>query len=145
MAVNVGYSIGWGYPNEINDITRIFSTGYVLIGASIVAASLAYFATSVISASQEWYATALEEEELGDSSLWTRFHAWVLLHQTALQLITIWFLIIAVLIALSIQQVHWDYSQAIYFAVSSLSTGGLWAIPKESPAWFYAIGKYCTV
>ncbi len=46
MAVNVGYSIGWGYPVEISDKNIVFSILYVLIGASAVAAALGFFADS---------------------------------------------------------------------------------------------------
>lgn len=141
MAVNVGYSIGWGYPNEIDDITRLFSTAYILVGASVVAASLAYFASSVITASKEWYATALQERKLHSSDLHRRLHAWVLLNQSALQFLLVWLLIIGALVAFSVAEIKWDFSQAVYFAVASLSTGGLWAIPKESPDWYYGVGK----
>lgn len=56
MAVNVGYSIGWGYPSEFSDESRVFSTFYVLVGASAVAASLGYFAQAMIDSSKRWYA-----------------------------------------------------------------------------------------
>jgi hypothetical protein len=141
MAVNVGYSIGWGYPNEIDDITRLFSTAYVLVGASVVAASLAFFASSIISASKEWYATALQERKLRSTDTRRRVRAWILLNQSALQFLLVWLLIIGALVAFSVVEIQWDFSQAVYFAVASLSTGGLWAIPKDSPDWYYGVGK----
>ncbi len=55
MAVNVGYSIGWGYPLEKDNKLLWYSIFHVLVGASAVAASLAFFAQSVVSSSKEWY------------------------------------------------------------------------------------------
>lgn len=141
MAVNVGYSIGWDFPHEISAGMKIFSTVYVLVGSSIVAISLASFASSIISASNEWYATALQERKLQSDDRMRRIRAWVRLNQAPLQLLAIWIMIIIALVAFSVVQIGWDYSQAVYFAVSSLSTGGLWAIPQDSPAWHFGVGK----
>jgi hypothetical protein len=33
----------------------------------------------------------------------------------------------------------WNFREALYFAVSSLSTGGHWSIPKDSPDWMFAM------
>ncbi len=55
MAINVGYSIGWGYPTEIDDMCQLFSVVYVLLGSSAVAAALAYFAQTIVTSSKKWY------------------------------------------------------------------------------------------
>lgn len=84
MAVNVGYSIGWGYPQEVGPGMKLFSTAYVLVGFSLVAILLASFATSVIGSSNEWYATALQARKLQSDDLCQRIRAWVRLHWTLL-------------------------------------------------------------
>ncbi len=33
----------------------------------------------------------------------------------------------------------WTFIEALYFAISSMSTGGLWAIPPNAPDWQYGI------
>lgn len=142
MAVNVGYSIGWGYPAEDSNSTRAFSTVYVLVGASAVAASLGFFAQSMISSSKDWYAEALEQQRYKTASYHERFFAYMKLHEAAFKVIGIWILWIAAMIAFSMSTVKWNFSQGLYFAVSSLSTGGLWAIPSDSPDWYFGIGKY---
>lgn len=141
MAVNVGYSVGWDNLHSIGPGLKIFSTVYVLVGSSIVAISLASFASSIISASNEWYATALQERKLQSDDLLRRIRAWLRLNRAPLQLLFLWIVIIIALVAFSAVQIGWDYSQAVYFAVSCLSTGGLWAIPPDSPAWHYAVGE----
>ncbi len=40
-------------------------------------------------------------------------------------------------------RVGWVFVEGLYNAISSLSTGGLWAIPKESPDIdYFAIGLF---
>lgn len=145
MAVNVGYSIGWGYPNENSDASRVFSTFYVLTGASAVAASLGYFAHAMIASSKDWYARALEQERFKKATPYRKLVAYLKIHDSSLRIIGIWLLWILILIVFSLAAVQWNFSEALYFAVSSLSTGGLWAIPNDSPDWYFGIGKLLPV
>lgn len=141
MAVNVGYSIGWGYPSENSNGSRVFSTFYVLIGSSAVAASLGYFAQSMIASSKNWYAKALTEQKFKNASDLEKCIYWAKMNEGALQIIGMWFVWIVSMIIFSLCTVKWNFSQALYFAVSSLSTGGLWAIPSDSPEWYFGVGK----
>jgi hypothetical protein len=50
-------------------------------------------------------------------------------------MILIWLIWLAILIAFSMREVKWTFIDALYFAISSLSTGGLWAIPDDSENW----------
>ena len=145
MAINVGYSIGWGYPSEVSYQTRIFSIFYILVGASAVAASLSFFAKSVIKSSKDWYSNALYQEQYKHSSNFEKYTLWAKLHETSLKFIAIWPLWILTLMTFSLLTVKWDWTQAIYFAISSLSTGGLWPIPKDSPDWYFAFGEYVSI
>ena len=49
MAVNIGYSIGWGDITEYSHADLLFSSAYVLIGASFVGAALSVFADGIVS------------------------------------------------------------------------------------------------
>mmetsp|Transcript_30508 Transcript_30508/g.65723 ORF Transcript_30508/g.65723 Transcript_30508/m.65723 type:complete len:333 (+) Transcript_30508:92-1090(+) len=137
MAVNVGYSIGWGYPAENHNGSRLFSTAYVLLGASAVAASLGYFAQSMIDSSQDWYAAALAEEKLKTASKYQRMFAWYEVNCNVVHIIALWLVWIAVLVLFSMVTIKWNFTEALLFAVSSLSTGGLWKIPDDSPEWYF--------
>ena len=141
MAVNVGYSIGWGYPGEDSNGSRVFSTFYVLVGASAVAASLGFFAQTMIASSKDWYAAALHEEQMKTASWDVRAKLWIEMNDGALKVIATWFLWIVILIVFSLATVKWNFTEAMYFAVSSLSTGGLWAIPSDSPDWYFGFGE----
>jgi hypothetical protein len=48
MAVNVGYSVGWGNLYEVYEESKLFSVIYVLIGSSAVAAAVGYFAQNMV-------------------------------------------------------------------------------------------------
>jgi hypothetical protein len=41
MAANVGYSIGWIYPEQCSDAAKVFSSIYLFIGAVMLLAALA--------------------------------------------------------------------------------------------------------
>ena len=142
MAVNVGYSIGWGYPTETSPGVRYFSTMYVLTGASAVAASLGYFAKSMIASSKRWYAIALQEERFAHGTYFQKLIIYIKMNDSSFKIIGIWLVWIICMVAFSTSTVKWDFSQALYFAVSSLSTGGLWAVPSDSPEWYFGVGEY---
>jgi hypothetical protein len=142
MAVNVGYSIGWGYPSENSDASRVFSTFYVLTGASAVAASLGYFAQAMIASSKDWYAKALEQEKFQRATYLEKLIVYMKMNDGSLKIVAIWLLWILCMIVFSLATVQWNFSEALYFAVSSLSTGGLWAIPSDSPEWYFGVGKH---
>jgi hypothetical protein len=141
MAVNVGYSIGWGYPVENSDGSRVFSTIFVLVGASAVAASLGYFAQTMIASSKDWYAQALQKEKFEKATNYKKVIMYIKMNEGPLKTVAVWLLWIVLMIIFSMTTVEWNFTQALYFAVSSLSTGGLWAIPSDSPDWYFGIGK----
>lgn len=60
MAVNVGYSIGWGdVSEEGNSSSQWFSIFFVLCGSSFVAAALGFFAQSIVTDQDNWYTNEL--------------------------------------------------------------------------------------
>ncbi len=144
MAVNVGYSIGWGFPVEINEGSRFFSTCYVLVGASAVGAALGFFGQNMVASSKEWFNDALVEAEKKkrDRSVMERLSAWCVRHDTAVKTIGAWVVWISAMILFSCVRVKWSFIDGLYFAVSSLSTGGLYAIPNDSPDWYFGIGEF---
>ena len=143
MAVSVGYSIGGGYPLEISEGARVFSTVYILVGASGVAAFLAFFANSMIENSSNWYTVAHQQEKLKSASIWSNIKAWLRLNESAVKILLAWFVVMAALITFSRVNVQWDYTQAVYFALSCCSAGGMWPIPRDSPNWYFGVGE-CT-
>ena len=54
MAVNVGYSIGWGYPLDPDLTSEWFSTFFVFIGAGMGTYTLGCFLVICTKTSRQW-------------------------------------------------------------------------------------------
>ena len=67
-------------------------------------------------------------------------------HSNSVTAISIWLLWILCLFIFAITEVKFDCIEALYFSLSSLSTGGLYAIPVDSPDWYFVfVGVFaCT-
>jgi uncharacterized membrane protein len=144
--VNVGYSIGWGWPVEPDKTSIIFSILYVLCGSSAVAYALGRFASTVLSEDKEWYVSALQKDiarQARDQKKHiTRFSSWLYRKYSVLYPVIIWFawMLLGALASYFLVE-DWRSYQSVYFAVSSLSTGGLFAIPRDSSPELYLAGK----
>lgn len=141
MAVNVGYSIGWGYPVEIDDKTRLFSIAYVLIGAAAASLSLVMFAKNVIQSCNDWYAVALKSETAEPATLKKSVQVWFKQHCYFICIVVSFVAILTTLVVISALRNKWDLSQAFYFALTACTTGGLWRIPDDSPDWYFGLGN----
>jgi hypothetical protein len=146
MAVNVGYSIGWGYPLEKDDQILWYSIFHVLVGASAVAAALGFFAQSVIKSSRSWYQTALLEAQAKETNNLMKVWLWAKYNWDSLKIIFLWMAWISFMTIYTCNRVGWNFVDGLYNAISSLSTGGLWAIPSDSPEIdFFAIGFFSAI
>lgn len=139
MAVNVGYSIGWGFPVEKDDDAKWFSVCYLLIGASFVAAALGYFAQAMVDSSKSWYAQEAQRELDKNKTKYVQYLDIINEQLSKNRSILVWILWLASMTAMGCFWNNWSFIDGFYFAVSSLSTGGLFAIPQDSSAVEYAI------
>ena len=146
MAINIGYSIGWGYPTEPFTNYLWFSSFYVIYGASLVAVALGFFADMVIEDSDNWYTNLIQRKEyeagIEDKRMIRRIVARINYNWEALRAIALWMFWLGVMIIYSCIQIGWPFKEAQYFAISSLSTGGHWSIPVDSPEFMYAVTAF---
>lgn len=72
---------------------------------------------------------------------------WLRFNIDKLRAVILWLLLIIIATAAaSSSSNHWSFIEALYFAVSSLSTGGLYALPTDSESWKYSMtGFYAAV
>jgi hypothetical protein len=145
MAVNVGYSVGWGFPGDMDIAALWFATIYVMIGVVAVAGVIGLFTDSVIEGRKNWVKKALERK---DQQLHPQNRSYIRIiisflfeNYPSYVSIIAWFLWIIVGVVWSLETIEWSFSEAVYFAVSSLSTGGLWPIPEDSSSEKYGFGK----
>jgi len=140
-SISVGYGIFWlGVDDNVASatFTRIhFSLGMVAIGLMMAA-----FATILVDSKTKWYVEAMKVkalEEAGNTEgYWDDIEAFFTVHGPKLKIHGIFLLWTFVGVLWSCLAIKWPLIEGLYFAVSSLTTGGLWAIPEDSPAWHYA-------
>jgi hypothetical protein len=141
MAVNVGYSVGWGDITETLSQSQVFSTCYVTVGASFVGAALGFFAEAVVTDTQDWYfkaqkSVAYEDHTKDHSVLWRIMH-YVAFRWKRIRSLVMWLLFVIIGSICACQLNNWPAEKGVYFAVSSLSTGGLVSLPADSPEGYY--------
>ena len=144
MMVNVGYSVGWGYPRETDNKGLWFSIMNVFVGAMALSYCLRVFAISVMSDSKSWYAVALYERKMQDKTIsrWEKIKAMTKNHKKKLINITIFVMWVCVGVFWSTNVFgSWRFVQGLYFSISSLSTGGMYPIPSDASDDCYVIGK----
>lgn len=144
MSVNVGYSVGWGDIAEPYAGGQIFSTIYVICGASFVGAALGIFGEMAVSNHKNWYEEAqkamfIKKELEKHANAFNQAYYWVLANIELLRPILLWWLIVIICIISACVINDWDFATGLYFAVSSLSTGGLVALPPDSDNAYYGL------
>ncbi|CAB9502092.1 expressed unknown protein [Seminavis robusta] len=146
MAINIGYSIGFGYPSENSYGNYIyFSSMYVLLGASFVGVALSFFAEKITIDSESWFSRMQYERDIRRDMMSTnrafqgRVRAWIHKNKKALRAVSVWLGMIVAMIVYSMVVVKWTFGEAQYFAISTLSTGGHWPIPNDSPTWLFGV------
>ena len=154
MAVNVGYSIGWGDIPEPGLTSKGFSTFFVLCGSSFVGAALGFFAQSAVSDADNWYVNQCQakkfEVDYENASNWiTKCFYFIDYHWIPFRVILAWivFIMTATVFALLTQPDDWAFGTALYFAVSSVSTGGLQSLDATvTTDWMYGFtGVYAAL
>lgn len=153
--VNVGYSIGWGVLHDKTTGCKLFSILYVLIGALFVSRWLSYLLENAIddkendSSGNSAYNKYQLRKRLEQNNPFSKYrilsnmYVYCVLNSGSLLVIYLWCLYILVGMSWSVGQIDWSLVDGLYFAVSSLSTGGLWGIPEDSPdSSFLIVGLY---
>ena len=142
MAVNIGYSIGWGDFSE-GPGSQWFSIFYVLCGSSFVAAALGIFANSIVSDRSNWYENQLlqlaHDEAMAGNDLSLKLEKCLTTHWTKLRSIVLFLVFVFTAAFCAWQNTKFTFREALYFAVSSLSTGGHYALPSGQDDWVYGM------
>lgn len=152
MAVNIGYSIGFGDISEAGETgSQWFSTIYVLIGASFVGAALGIFAEHIVADKDNWYEQEKEDlmyaEKIKDSARLVKCWYFCVYHKDKMRSIVLWvlFVVVATFSAWGTNE-EFNFINSLYFAVSSLSTGGHYSLPGGNREWVYGLtGLYCAI
>ena len=113
-------------------------------GAGFVAVALAFFAEKVGEDHNNWFTTLMQHKAYDDTmkSSKNRLQIWTLVcikYEPQIRALAAWFVWIGIMIVYSIYGYGWSYVQAQYFAISTLSTGGLWGLKPDAPQWMFGL------
>ena len=134
-SVNVGYSIYWT-ADESDPIEKAFSVIHLLIGQVFMSVLMAVVASNLIITKSVWYGEKqLQElwEKRRRSYSTLRLVYYYIVYFVYCYRVTLLFLVwLAVGATWSCHTIKWPVVQGIYFAITSLSMGGIWSIPENS-------------
>ena len=60
-------------------------------------------------------------------------------YEAPIRAIVCWLMWVGIMIAYSLLGLDWSFVQAVYFAISTLSTGGHWGVPVGAPDWMWPL------
>jgi hypothetical protein len=150
-AVNVGLNIGWGWTEEESDGSKAFSIIYLLVGFTLLALFVVIIGEQTYSGEQRRkalvrhleYVELKREVEAGlvqPESLGQHLLRFFRQHTIPLHLFVAWLLYVAVGVIWSTLVVEeFSVLDGFYFILSSLSAGGMYSLPDDSPEYLYGI------
>jgi hypothetical protein len=144
MMINVGYSIGWGYPVELDRDCEWFSAFNVLVGATALSFALKIFAESLLERAKDWYSIELYEKKMADRDVawYLKAYEWCWAKRNELSVIIFFVMWVCFMVYWANSTYKdWMLVEGLYFAISSLSTGGMYPIPKNTDDYNFVIGK----
>jgi len=141
LSVSVGYGIFW-WPMDTDPYTKAYTTAHLLFGSAAIACAMAAFARSLVNAKSNWYVDAMRKRDLEAAAdtegYWDDIVAAVKFYGPKLKAHILFLVWVCLGVAFGCGCVKWPLVSALYFAVSSMATGGMWPIPDDSPHWYFA-------
>lgn len=154
-AVNVGFNIGWNWTLDESQNSEIFSIFYLLTGFFLLTLAIVYIGEVAIEKKSTWLASYTSmrldarQRELGlmsPSTFEEDFRAFASANYVTISFcfaLVIWILVGT---AWSCWTVGWTFVDGLYFALSSLTAGGMKSLPDDSPDWYYGFtGVYAAI
>jgi len=150
-AVNVGLNIGWNWDEEESDGSKTFSIFYFLTGYTALALFVVFIGEQTYSGERRRKALVrhLEcvelqrEVEEGLAQPESFFQACLRVfrqHAIPLHLVVVFLLYVAVGVIWSTLVVEeFSVLDGFYFILSSLSAGGMYSLPDDSPEYLYGV------
>jgi len=147
----VGFNIGWNWDDVESDDSITFSIFYLLVGAFLLALLLVYVGENSLERRHKCFVSYVEEKEyheeviqgkLAPLSISDKIANW---YQNNFMVITfscIYIVWVFVGVIWSCSVIGWSFLDGLYFALSSLSAGGMYSLPDDSPDWFYGFTAF---
>ena len=148
-SVNVGYSIYWT-ADERDSVEKAFSVVHLLIGQVFMSVLMAVVASNLIITKSVWYGEKQLQEQLklqrlNDSTPQLMLH-YIQYFISKYKVSVLFFVWLALGATWSCLTVRWPVIQGVYFAITSLSMGGIWSIPENSEdSSFFFVAIYTAI
>jgi hypothetical protein len=131
----VGYSIYWG-KYETDVIEKCYSVFHLLCGQLLMGFALAAFARMLIGSKANWYLEALQLRDLEEKrsnqtkveNLLDNINHYMNKVKPAF-FFSLW---LTFGVVWSCKTVDWSVMNGFYFAVTSMSTAGIWPLPQDA-------------
>lgn len=149
-AVNVGFNIGWNWEIEESDDSKIFSLFYLVTGFFLLALLVVFISEVSLNRERRYkhfvrYIEYLEYEEevkaglAEPESFGDTCNRWAIQNYVTLALCAILFLWVVVGVIWSCLVLEWSVLDGLYFSLSSLSAGGMYSLPDDTPEYVYGV------
>jgi hypothetical protein len=109
-----------------------------------VAVALGFFAEKVGEDRDNWFTNLVQNKAYEDimknsTNPFIITKAIYIKYEAQIQAVLAWVIWIGIMSVYSIFGYGWSYVQAQYFAISTLSTGGLWGVKPDAPSWMFGV------
>jgi len=117
---------------------------------SFVAVALGFFADKISEDHDNWFTNLIQQKEYEEAFRKNqrgidRIRAILDQHAPTLRALSVWLIAIGTMIAYTMLEIGWSFKEAQYFAIGTLSTGGLWRIPDNSETWVFGVTAVCAM
>lgn len=150
-AVEAGLSVGYCYPAERDDWSKLFTIGYILLGSSVVSGSLGFFASNIlrerVKISRVDYrvdSMPLRDHESDQITIisflrfcWYQIKYWSgwYTYRTTTTITGVFLFWMALGVVFAMVAQDWTFIHALHWTITSASTGGLDNIPCIEGTW----------
>lgn len=147
-SVNVGYSVGWSGLTDYNTASKWFSVFYLLVGALFLTRWLVFLVENAVDDSRQYEIERRRVEEQLRRVTWLfgtprQICVYLVSNHQKLLIVYFWFIYVFLGAFWSCYVIEWPFLDGLYFALSSLSTGGMWSVPLYSKDFVYGcVGIY---
>jgi len=138
-SMNIGFAIGFSDPEVKGLTSEIFSFFYLLTGISLITGIFTHYLKSMVSDSKHWYDNMMKEEtkkirhNTNNNNITDSILAWLSLNQIMFKAILLWILWMSSLTLFAIYRLKYvSLLEAVIFAISVMSTIGLYGLPPDS-------------
>ena len=135
ISINVGYAVYWD-TFDSDPVEKVFSVCHLIAGQLFFSFALAAFARMLIGSKSKWYLEAMHLRDLEtrrcNQSAMDNFYDNIIYYAQMLKVAFFFLLFLFFGVAWSCWSIGWSFQSGLYFAITCMSTGGIWSLPDDA-------------